>query len=189
MSTYGRGNPEVERVIAEMNALNAAMTASTPVLAREAQAMVRGVENAWPSPVTVSDFTIRAAMSRITGTTAPSGEPARTTGEEAVWAVRAFELVALAWLAWSRGDERRARFMIEQWSRESEDKTNLTEEGAIQAFAVALWANAIEALINGRTEDARRFFRRVYEVGSSFGTESHPTVLWTMAASFFTLGD
>ena len=148
--------------------------------------MVRAVETAWPMPVSVTDFTVRAAMSRITGTVAPSGEPERTTGEAAVWAVRGFELIALAWLAWSRGDERRARFMIEQWSREGEDKTNLSEEGAIQAFAVALWANAIEALIEGRPEDARRFFRRVYEVGSSFGTESHPTVLWTMAASFFT---
>lgn len=188
MNTFGRGNPEVELVIAEMNAVNAAISAPTPLLAREAQNMVRAVEAQWPATTTVADFTIRAAMSRITGSPPPAGEPVRTSGEAAVWSVRAFELVALSWLAWTRNDPQGARFWIQRWSSEGEDKTKLSEEGAIQAFAVALWANAIEALVEGRTDDAKRFFNRVYEVGSSFGTESHPTVLWTMAASFFTLG-
>jgi hypothetical protein len=188
MSTYGRGNPEVERVIAEMNALNAAIQASDPRLAREAQGMVRAVEATWPEPRTVSDYAIRTAMARITGNPLPTGEPERTTGEATIWAVRAFELIGLAWLAWTRNDPQRARFWIGRWSIEGEDKTKLDSEGAIQAFAVALWANAIEALIDNRTDDARRFFRRVFDVGSSFGTESHPTVLWTMAGSFFTLG-
>lgn len=189
MNTYGRGNPEVERVIAEMNALNAAISAPTPELAREAQAMVRAVEAQWPAPRTVADFTVRASMARITGSKAPAGEPERTVGEPCTWSVRAFELIALAWLAWSRGDSERARHHIERWSAEAGRPENLNNsDSAIQSFAVALWANAIEALLEGRTDDSRRFYERVYEVGSSFGTESHPTVLWTMAASFFTPG-
>jgi len=189
-STFGRGNPEVERVISEMNALNAAIKASTPALAREARSMVRAVEAQWPEPQTVSEFVIRAAMAEITGSALPTGEPTRTTGEAADWATRSFELVGLAWLAWVRGDVDRARFWIGRYATEGEDKTNLSEGGAIQVFAVAIWALAIEALIDNRPEDAHRFYRRVFEVGSSFGTESHPTVLWTMAASFFvTPGD
>jgi hypothetical protein len=185
MNTYGRGNPEVERVIAEMNALNAALQAEGPKLAAEAQAMVRAVENGWPEPRTVTDFTVRAAMARITGGAQLTGDPERA--EMPTWPVRAFELVALAWLAWSRGDTGQARHHIGRWLAESEMPENATgSDGAIQAFAVALWANAIEALIEGRTDDSRRFYERVYQVGSSFGTESHPTVLWTMAASFFT---
>lgn len=184
---YGRGDPEVERVISEMNALNAALSSDVPP--RQARAMIQEVERQWPTPRTVSDFTIRAAMARITGNAVPAGEPERTTGEAAAWSVRAFELVALAWLAWTRGETERARFWIRRWAAESADKMNLDREGAIQAFAVALWANAVEALVEERPFDARRFFRRVYEVGSSFGTESHPTVLWTMAASFFNPGD
>jgi len=186
MNTFGRGDPEVERVIAEVNALNAAIAADSPALAGEARNMVREVEAKWPETRTFSGFVIRAAMSRITGSTPPTGEPDRTTGDEAEWAVRAFELVGLAWLAWSRGENSRAQFWITQWGRESATQTQLSEAGAIQAFTVALWANAIEALIENRTEDSQRFFRRVHDVGSSYGTESHPTILWTMAASFFT---
>lgn len=182
---YGRGNPEVERVMAEMAALRAVIHSDTTALAHEAQAMVRAVESTWPATNTVTDFTIRAAMARITGSPMPSGQPQRTTGEAAVWAVRAFELVASAWIDWVQGDLTGSRFWLEQWARESADKTNLSKDGAIQAFAVALWANAIEALIEGRPADALRFFKRVEEVGGNFGTESHPTVLWTMAASFF----
>jgi hypothetical protein len=185
MNTYGRGNPEVERVIAEMNALNAALSACSPALAREAQGMVRAVEGAWPEPLTVADFTVRAAMARITGGSPPTGDPERTVMPP--WPMRAFELVALAWLAWSRGDMDLATHHIERWVAEAAMPENLSNsEGAIQGFAIALWANAIEALIEGRAEDSRRFYERVYQVGSSFGTESHPTVLWTMAASFFT---
>ena len=136
---------------------------------------------------TMADFAIRAAMSRITGSAPPIGQPVRTSGEEAVWSVRGFELIATAWIAWTRGDTNRARYWIRHWSNEqSEMLSNLDDSGAIQAWAVTLWANAVEALVEERPDDARRFFRRVYEVGSSFGTESHPTVLWTMAASFFT---
>jgi len=185
MNTFGRGDPEVERVIAEVNALNAAIAADSPALAREARGMVREAEAKWPETGTFSGFIIRAAMSRITGSTPPTGEPTRTSGEDTEWAVRAFELVGLAWLAWSRGENPRARFWISQWTRESATQTNLSEEGAVQAFTVGLWANAIEALIEDRTLDAQRFFRRVHDVGSSYGTESHPTILWTMAASFF----
>lgn len=186
MNTYGRGNPEVERVIAEMNALNAAIQAAHPEHAREARAMVRAVEAQWPVPRTVADFTVRASMARITGSEAPTGEPERTTGEACTWPVRAFELVSLAWLAWSRGDAARAHHHIERWVAEAAMPENLNNsDSAIQAFAVALWGNAVEALVDGRVDDARRFYGRVYEVGSSFGTESHPTVLWTMAASFF----
>jgi hypothetical protein len=186
MMTYGRGDPEVERVISEMNALNAALDSKIP--ATTAQDMVRAVEAAWPATSSVADFAIRAAMSKITGSAPPLGEPVRTSGEEAVWPIRGFELVATSWLAWTRGDVERARFWIGRWATEQAEETHLDDSGAIQAWAVTLWANAIEALIEGRADDARRFFRRVYEVGSSFGTESHPTVLWTMAASFFTPG-
>lgn len=180
--TYGRGNPEVERVIAEMNAVNAILSSSTPT--RDAQQMVRAIEAQWPTPHTVPEFVLRAAMARITGSAAPVGEPERTS--EPVWSTRAFELIALAWLAWSQGDPSRAHFFIARWSTEGSEKTHLDDKGAIQAFAVALWACAVEALVEGRREDSLRFFKRVYEVGSNFGTESHPTVLWTMAASFFT---
>jgi hypothetical protein len=186
MSTYGRGNPEVERVIAEMNALNAVLRASSAAEVREAQSMVRNVERVWPDPRTVSDFVIRTAMARITEGILPSGEP--VLADSPAWSERAFELVGLSWLAWARMDLARARFWIERWSAEASDKANLDRQGAIQSFAVALWANAVEGLVEGRQDDVRRFFNRVYHVGSNYGTESHPTVLWSMAASLTPAG-
>lgn len=186
MNTYGRGNPDVERVIAEMNALNAVMKAmlQSPSLSQEAQDMVRVVERQWPTPRTVSEFTIRAAMARITGSGNPVGDP---TPEGSVWATRSFELVALAWLAWSRNDPERARAQLAQWDHEvGRRDEGLSEQGAIEMFAVSFWASAIKALTEHQIDAAKMYFRRVYEVGSNFGTESHPTVLWTFAASFFT---
>jgi hypothetical protein len=187
MNTYD-ANPEVKRIIEEMNALNAVLRATTPEQATEAREKVRTVENSWPEPVTIPDFVLRASMSRITGTVAPQGNPALS--EDAPWSTRAFELVSLAWLAWSRNDNPKATNHIVEWAegRKAKNLTSVTKEGAVQAYCVSLWSTAVTALLTGNMEEARRHYRRVYEVGSSFGTESHPVILWTRAATFTPVG-
>jgi len=95
----------------------------------------------------------------------------------------------MSWLAWSRGDTDRADFWLGRWNAESGDHSQVVgREGAVEEFTIAMWACAVEALMEGRPEDARRFYERIHEVGSSFSTESHPAILWSMAASFFTPG-
>lgn len=183
MDTYD-ANPEVKHIIEEMNALNATLRATTPEMVTEAREKVRAILSASPEPVSVSDFVLRAAMSKITGMPAPQGAPEPVEG--ASWSMRAFELVGLAWLAWSRGDPLKATALITVWTEGEELKarTGPSQEGAVQAYSVSLWATAIAALLAGNMEDARRLYRRVHDVGSSFGTESHPVILWTMAATF-----
>jgi hypothetical protein len=185
MSTYEH-SPEVKRIIEEMNALNAVLTATTPTLRVEAREKVRSVEAASPEPATVEEVVLRTAMSRIAGTDPPGVTPKLTEG--APWVMRAFELIGLAWLAWARGDAGEATSCIVEWAEEEEARnssvTEYIRDGAVQLYSVSLWATAVSNLLAGRTEEARRYYQRVHDVGASFGTESHPVILWTMAASF-----
>ena len=183
MSTY-EPSSDVKRIIEEMNALNAVLTASTPTQVEEARALVRAVERTLPEPVTVSETVLRAAMSKITGSPAPAGTPLPT--EDTSWDSKAFELVGLAWLAWLRGDPTKATACLVVWTDGEEMKNQMDQsrKGAVQAYTVSLWATAIASLLAGNKEEARKFYHRVHDVGSSFGTESHPVILWTMAAIF-----
>jgi hypothetical protein len=184
-------SPEVRQIIEEMNALNSVLTASTPILMSEAREQVRAIEAASPVPVTVLDFVLRAAMSRITGTKPPSVAPEPSEG--APWTTRAFELVGHAWLAWARGDMKGAVNRIAEYAEGEEDyrdakETEPIREGAVQLYSISLWATAIMGLLSGNMEEARRFYQRVHDVGASFGTESHPVILWTLAATFTPAG-
>ena len=193
MNAYSH-SPEVQRIIDEMNALNAVLRATTPELATEAQEKVRAILAHSPPPSTVPDFVLRTAMSKITNQEAPRETP--KLSENAPWSTRAFELIGLAWLAWSHSDNLKAIDHIVEWadgSRHTEqwgpslgtaDMTKVNQEGAVQAYCVSLWGTAVAALLAGNMENARRYYRRVYDVGSSFGTESHPIILWTLAATF-----
>ena len=59
------------------------------------------------------------------------------------------------------------------------------DDKAVETLSLNFWAKAIEMLVIGRSEDARRFFERANEVGANYGTRTNPSICWTYATSFF----
>lgn len=108
----------------------------------------------------------------------PLGLPTRASYEEHL-----VETASLAWLGWAGGQDP---------SRASREVSRLQEEatessGALHRATLSLWLSAIEHLTNENLPEARRLWNRAIEIGSSLGTESHPAILWSYAASFFPL--
>ena len=187
MSTQDK--QELPNIIAEMNALNAVLRAlDQPQELPNALRLVRTVWTTFPTPQTVDAWVIGVAMATLLGEPPkkcldpitlppPIAEP---------WTMHIFEHTAFAWGAWTQGDARVAQYWIRSIRADVPDKEGPVDEarpGAVHRLALEEWANAVMALTQGQTSEAKRFFKRASEVGQSFGTESHPVILWTMAAS------
>ena len=97
------------------------------------------------------------------------------------WSQRAFESLAIGWMRWmTNGD----KGILHYISRMSEDEPE-EDDKAVETLSLNFWAKAIEMLVIGRSEDARRFFERANEVGANYGTRINPSICWTYATSFF----
>jgi hypothetical protein len=182
---FGEGDPEVKRIIAEMNALNTALQAlDNPQEVPNALRLVRQVRETHLEPETFEGFVILVAMSKIVAAQAPTNPPRLLLGHP--WTTHVFEQVGLAWVAWTAQRSPEALRCIYRL-RDVQKERELGEDrsGAIQLLALYDWARAVEALANEMPTEAERFFKRATAIGASFGTESHPVVLWTMAASLF----
>lgn len=169
-------DPEVVAVLAEMEAVSAAVRSiEDPTEVPNALRLVQEARSTRLHPRTVEEFTLLTAMSKILGLQGPDDPPKQDP--TLPWEERATAHLSLAWSAWTRGRPEEASAHLQLVRAPKQTSTH--------GMALGFWAKAIEALLEGKADVARRFFRRTYEVGSSVGTESHPVVLWTMAASFF----
>ena len=97
------------------------------------------------------------------------------------WSQRAFESLAIGWMRWMTNGDKGVLHYI---SRMSEDEPE-EDDKAVETLSLNFWAKAIEMLVIGRSEDARRFFERANEVGANYGTRTNPSICWTYATSFF----
>lgn len=97
------------------------------------------------------------------------------------WSQRAFESLAIGWMRWmSNGDKGVLHYISRMNDEEPEE-----DDKAVETLSLNFWAKAIEMLVIGRSEDARRFFERANEVGANYGTRTNPSICWTYATSFF----
>jgi tetratricopeptide (TPR) repeat protein len=97
------------------------------------------------------------------------------------WSQRAFESLAIGWMRWMTNGDKGVLHYI---SRMSEDEPE-EDDKAVETLSLNFWAKAIEMLVIGRSDDARRFFERANEVGANYGTRTNPSICWTYATSFF----
>ena len=170
-------NPVVRRIIDEMNALNLTLrSVDEPEYAEEALSLVRSMWDTRRPPRTWEDFFIQSAWALLLREAAP--QHPRKVGKKP----RRETILGLAWVAWSKRDNQEASRYLSSLGPPTIGKT-----GLIHLQTLIQWTHAIEALIEGRSDIAARRFQRAYEIGASFGTESHPIILWTMAASLFKL--
>lgn len=171
----------IQGMLAEMDAQGAAERAvnGEGSLSEALLAVEGALELAEPAE-SLSDRVCRAAMLSIIGDESDP-EDAEPTRED--WDEHVFESVSLAWLGWlqSRDTERIRR---EADRLQVEAKTQKSN-GAIHRLILFFWLNAVVRLVEGDREEARRLWQRALDVGSSFGTESHPVILWSYIASFW----
>jgi len=179
------GDPEL--MLAEIKALQSAWRAIEHV--SETDEARRIIADIFPrrcaSPTTVEDNAVCASMAKIIGEDAAPFRVARSVSEEK-WEQHVLQTIACAWFDWSQGNVETARDVIPKLraAQQSAQQTG-QRKGAINLMTLYMWASAIEALINGDRKESQRLWKRALDLGSHFGTDSHPVVSWTYAASFF----
>lgn len=165
-------------IIVEVEGLNAALSVADGFGdAERARESVLATLTRKPEPETIADAAVVAAMRRILDEDVvfpemtPSAKPAESQVADAV---------ALAWVAWAAGEPETAKALLDFVPPQNKDGT-----GAVHLIALGYWAEGVRHLVDANLPSAHRFFKRAIELGAQFGTESHPVVSWTYAASFF----
>lgn len=173
---------ELQGVLAEMDAQGAAKRAveghTSP---EEARLAIQGALDLAADPLTFSAAIEQAAMKTILGL--PIG-PEPYPSPDATTETRLFEQTALLWLTWLRGEAPRARELCAALRRQAAQGGPLAS-GAVHRKTLLFWLEAIDLLLQEERAASRRLWRHALDVGSSFGTESHPTILWSYIATFF----
>ena len=166
-------NPEVRRIIDEVTALNLTLRAlQEPSSAKEALRLVRRMWDNRSPARTLEAFFIQAAWARILSEDPP---PKPTLSRSP----RIPTLLGFAWVAWAQEDSQEARRILRDLTFKAPLGVDPHHE------TLLLWRDAIWALTSRQNDIAACRFQQAYEIGASFGSESHPIILWTMAASFF----
>lgn len=181
-------------LLAEMDAQRTALLAVEATEGgREAASLEArlAVEKALELAEPAGDFLGRMvllAMKAVLGQD-PSLEGAPKTDPSEDHEARLSEAVALLWvdLLPSRRTKAPESFSHEanRIRQELQAREDQNHEGAVHRMALLLWLDALQKLQEDDPEAARRLWKRSLEVGASFGTMSHPVVLWSYIASFF----
>lgn len=181
---FGSPRDSVSTIIFEMSALNAALSAIDAGLdIEEARTLVRSALKRKSVPETLDEHVVIAAMRRISGevVVVPSVKIHKDP-----WDRRLADVTATSWLAWAKGEFTPALSQLPPLLRDHDERDKIPgEDGAIQLLSISFWGEAVVQLAKGDLVAAHRFFRRALELGSQFGTETHPIVSWSYAASFF----
>ncbi len=177
--------PSVSRIAHEMDALQAAIRVADGEddLLDEARLLCR-TYLARLEPSTIEEYAIDGALRRILNrqVSAPDIEPASGTRS---WETFVAETVALAWFAWAADDEHRCTTLLDSLRSQRRKEEVFTDKtGALHLYTLYFWSQATTLLVADDLDNARRFFKRAIELGSQFGTESHPMISWAYAASF-----
>jgi hypothetical protein len=173
----------VHRVVHEMDALQAAHLAIDERADAEGARLLCRTYLKRLDAETVEERVIEAALLRLLGRPVESFviEPSRET-----WEAYVSETVALSWCAWAAGDNARALDLVRSLrSKQKREEVFTGKTGAIHLLTLSFWSEAVRLLVQEDTEGAKRFFKRAIELGSQFGTDSHPMISWAYAASFF----
>lgn len=128
----------------------------------------------------LAEEVVLAAMHRIVGK--PVWLPL-SAARQTPWENHVTDTLALAWAAWAAGQHEAATRELEHLHERMPKGGD--ESGAVHLMSLHYWGDAIEQLVSGNIPAAHRLFKRSLDLGSQFGTESHTTVSWTYAATFF----
>jgi len=187
---------ELQGVLAEMDAQGAAERAvEGQASPEEARLAVQGALEMAGPPEDFASFVEQTAMRsilggpKLTSTSTRTQEDGPSPGyvrdpQGSSPETRLFEKTAQLWLTWLQGDCLRASEILPPLRKEAHQGGPLAS-GAVHRRVLLIWLDAVEKLLLEDREAARRLWRRALDVGSSFGTESHPTILWAYIATFF----
>jgi hypothetical protein len=176
--------PTPHRVAHEMSALQASLLVVERGADREEAHLLCRTYLGRLEPQTVEERVIEGALRRILkhSVLCPAVEPNRLVK----WESYVAEVVALAWLAWAAGDHEHAFAAVRRLrSKQKRKETFSGRTGALHLMTLSWWSQAVLLLGKGDLAQARRYFKRAIEMGSQFGTDSHPMISWAYAASFF----
>lgn len=127
---------------------------------------------------TPEDLLTWYAMGKILGEPLPS--PARfDLREDEDNEAALYQTTAWAWMTWASGSKTKP-------FDELADLDLHTENKIIHFLALSNWTAAVQHLLKDNWSEAKRRYRRAVDVGSSFGTDTSTSILWSYGATFFT---
>jgi len=173
-------SPATNRILVEMNALQAALTCIDDgrPLSDAALASIKEVQS---FPVVDNEMGWVAQVARA-HVLSEEFEPVRfPLVEDGQADTRMFTYLARAWSCWAAGDIEAAKVLLKALD---EDEDAHIPGGHLHVMALDAWSQAIEALLDANPKEARRYYRRAIEAGSQFGTWTNNAVQWTYVASF-----
>lgn len=173
--------PEMQSIYAEMDAQGTAKRVMDgESIPEEARLAIQGALDLAEEPTSFAAAVDQAAMRSILQQ--PIGAlPQPTPGLDPE--NQLFEAIALLWLGWLKGSPQTPE-MYAALRREASQVED-GSPGAIHRKTLILWINAMEDLLRGNRVTSLYLWRRALDLGSSFGTESHPTLFWAHTATFF----
>jgi hypothetical protein len=175
--------PSASRVAHEMDALQASLQVVERNGDREEAKLLGRTYLGRLDPSTVEEKVIEAAIRRILGR---SVKTVSCEVRQSPWEAHLADSVALSWLAWAADDNERARDIVKHLRAGQKQKETFSgKSGALHLLTLSFWSEAVLLLAKGDRAGARRYFKRAMELGSQFGTDSHPMISWAYAASFF----
>lgn len=176
----------VAHIAHEMEALQASLRVADGEGDREHARLLGRTYLGRLDPETLEQHVIEGALRRILGREV-GGELAYEPVGKEDWEKHVSERVALAWLAWASNDTERALDIVKSLRAGQKKRQTFTGQrtGAIHLLTLSFWSEAVVFLAKKDPSGARRFFKRAIELGSQFGTDSHPMISWAYAASFF----
>lgn len=181
--TENRGDEKLSALLLEMDALHAVLrTVDQGVDEQEALRLTSLAFEAQRASKTLETQLVLGSMARILGKPfeATSQEPSKRPWERYV-----FESLAQAWIYWAANPTSKTPLEIVSRLRSERDNRKKGYNGAVHLHALYFWADAVEALAKKDAKEARRLWQRSIEVGSSFGTASNASILWSYAATYF----
>jgi hypothetical protein len=178
-------DPHVSVIAREMQALRAALEVADGRGDPQEAKLLGKRYLSYLTPGSLEELVIEVALRHVLDLPVERGtfNPCKEEGKALIVEAAA----ALSWLAWASGDSRRARTLLQ---RLVEAKTSpfSSEQDALHLLTLLFWGQATLLLIEADLLDARSFFRRALELGSRYGTASHPMISWAYAGSFFKEG-
>jgi hypothetical protein len=164
--------------------LNAALSAANEggegeVVRQRVQELLQGRKG----PTTISEHVVHGSMLLLVGLN--PGHPSRKARKDP-WEGHAADVAGLSWLAWASNNHEMAVDGIQRFrARQKRSESSSSKTGSVHLLTLSFWNECTLNLVKGDRHAAKKYLRRALDLGGFYATESHPTISWAYAASFF----
>lgn len=168
---------DIEVVQAEGKALYAALSIVENGFNPQAKKAIDVFRQNFPLEDSIEGLAKSAALELINGSV-PRGEPLSVLDSLSLQ-LNDYEVLCLLWTQWA------IDLSVREKAIQEVPPLRHNFGGELEHLALQQWRHALRALFLQDLPSAKKFYSRATQLGSEYGTQSHLTIQWTYAATFF----